>query len=288
MSIKWKEFLTLSEGKAFEPVEIDCKSMAIIEYTGGTTGVPKGVMLSAFAMNSYHNNFGTTNANGWTCYERGDSFLCCIPLFLALWLSSCLHGPLTHSMECVLSPSPDPKDVVDVILKYRPAHLISGSLHFDRLVIVADKTNTDLSFVKSAMYGGESIDPAWEKRVNSVLSQHGFSCHVLNGYGMTETAAAVLIVTEKLSEGLIPLYGVDVKTIDENTNECKCNEEGELCISSDTLMIGYYNNKTETDESFIDEYGKRWLRTHDLAIISPDGTVKITGRIRWITGRWRV
>ena len=282
MSIKWKEFLTLGEGKAFEAVEIDCKSMAIIEYTGGTTGVPKGVMLSAFAMNSYHNNFGTTNANGWTCYERGDSFLCCIPLFLAIGLSSCLHGPLTQGLECVLSPDPGPEAVVKVILKNKPNHIICAPIHYNHFIEILEKEKADLSFVKSAMYGGESIDIAWETRINSILNQHSMDCPVLNGYGMTETAAAILIVTRKLINGLLPLAGVNIKIIDEEMNECRYNEKGELCLSSNTIMNGYFNNEAENGKVFFESDGTKWLRTSDLAVITDEGLVRITGRIKRI------
>lgn len=281
-SMKWKEFLALGEGETFEPVVIDCKDMAVIEYTGGTTGVPKGVMLSSFAMNSYHNNFGTTNANGWTCYERGDSFLCCIPLFLAIGLSSCLHGPLTQGLECILSPDSRPEAVVKVLLKNKPSHIICAPIHYNHFIEKLNNENIDLSFVKSAMYGGEKTDSVWEKRINTILHQHSMDCPVLNGYGMTETAAAILIVTRKMPNGLLPLSGVNIKIIDEEMNECKYGEEGELCLSSNTIMNGYFNKEHESNKIFFESHGTKWLRTSDLAIISEDGLVTITGRIKRI------
>ena len=101
---------------------------------------------------------------------------------------------------------------------------------------------------------------------------------------MTETAATILITTSKYRSGLMPLYGVVTKITDPDNTETELSydTEGELCISSNTIMVGYYQNDQETTETIFDKDGSRWLRTHDLAKISEDGLITITGRIKRI------
>ena len=280
-TINWKSFIKNAERFDYHEVTTDCTETAIIVYTGGTTGIPKGVMLTSYSMNSYHYNFSITNANSWTNYTRGESYLSCIPLFLAIGLSSCLHGPLCQGMICVLSPDPGPEAVAKIILRRKPEHIVCAPIHYNLLVERLNK-RINLSYIKSAMYGGESIDQAWEKRINDILSEHKMNCPVLNGYGMTETAAAIMITTKNMPSNLLPLFGVDLKVINENMTECKYGEEGELCFSSNTIMKGYYHNDSESNKAFFEENNIKWLRSNDLAIISEDGLVQIIGRIKRI------
>ena len=287
MSIKWKEFLTLGDGKAFEPVEIDCETMALIMYTGGTTGTPKGVMLSSKALNTYPCMFDKAILSGLLNYQKGDKFLCCVPMFLAFGLSACCHGPLCYSMDCLLLPDPSPEAVADMILKHKPQHLVAGPLHYDELLKKTKEKNADLSFIKSAMYGGEKVNKEWEEQINGALHCHNLNVPLLNGYGMTETAATILITTSKYRSGLMPLYGVVTKITDPDNTETELSydNEGELFISADTIMNGYYKNEELTDETIVYKNGLYWIRTHDLATISSDGIIKITGRIKRIYSR---
>lgn len=284
MSIKWKEFLTLGEKNTFEPVEIDCETMALIMYTGGTTGTPKGVMLSNISSNSYHFNLSYTNNCKLTKYEKLGSYLSCVPLFLAFGIISCCHGPLCQSMQLVLAPDPSPDAVGKMVISYKPIHLIAGRLHYDMIIKAAKNKNVKLSFVVSAMYGGEKADSEWEQTVNSALQSNGANCYIQNGYGMTETAAATLFAPFKNSQCLIPFGNINVMITDPDNydTEYGYDTEGELCISSNTIMVGYYQNDQETTETIFDKDGSRWLRTHDLAKISEDGLITITGRIKRI------
>ena len=101
---------------------------------------------------------------------------------------------------------------------------------------------------------------------------------------MTETCGASLISLPNEHRGLIPNGMVSVKIVDPDdfTKELGYDTVGELCVSSDTVMRGYYKNEEETQEVIFEEDGVRWLRTRDLATISPEGTIKITGRIKRI------
>lgn len=283
-AMSWGDFLRLARGRAPEAVDVAGDDLAVIEYTGGSTGVPKGVMLSNRNLNSYYVNFSKTNSCGLSGFSEGDRFLACVPLFLAFGASSSCHGPLSHGMELVLAPDPTPDALGKIILKRRPNHIVAGRVQIDGFVRAASVARRDLSFVRSIMYGGEAANGNWEQESARALRELRMSAPMLNGYGMTECSACILVATGGADEGLIPLANVDVRVSDPDDPrvELGYGEEGELCLSSDTVMMGYLDGEAATGEAVFELGGRRWLRTRDLATISPDGRVHITGRIKRI------
>ena len=284
--IQWHNFIK-NTGIRVSIAETPPEDMAVIEYTGGSTGIPKGVMLSNKSVNSYYINFAGINYNGITNYQKQEKFLSGVPLFLAFGLTTCCHGPLCHSLELVLAPDPSPNAGTRIILNSKVNHVISGRMLIEELVEKARKTNANLSFIQSIMYGGEETNKVWESTVTERLKQYNLCVPVLNGYGMTETSAAILVAPDNETDGLIPFANVNVKVVDpeDSSREYGYNTEGELCLSADTIMNGYYKNEDETSDVIYEENDIRWLKTHDLATISPDGIIKITGRIKRIYSR---
>lgn len=283
----WKSFIKKSSRVVPEDVDVKGDDLAIIEYTGGSTGIPKGVMLSNRNLNSYYVSFIKTNQNDLSTFKSGETFLGCVPFFLAFGVSSGCHGPLSHSMGLILTPDPNPDTLGKMIVKTKPNHIAGGRIQIEGLIRVVDGKKTDLSFLRSVMYGGEAEDRRWEAETEAKLSTHRMKAFVRNGYGMTETSACILIVSPKVPNGFIPLGNVDAKITDPEDyhTELGYDVEGELCLSADTVMMGYYQNEEETAEIIFEEKGKRWLKTRDLAMISPDGTIHITGRIKRIYHR---
>ena len=284
--ITWRDFLRNSGSEA-DTAQINPDDMALIAYTGGSTGVPKGVMLSNKAMNSYYVNFAVVNESGITSYKRKEKFLFGVPMFLAFGASSCCHGPLCQSLELIMAPDPSPRAGAKVIIKSKVDHIVAGRLLIEELVETAEKNNIDLSFIRSIMYGGEETNKAWENSVTLRLREHHADVPLLNGYGMTETSAAILVAPNNETDGLIPFGNVSVKIVDPNDErkEYGYDTEGELCLSADTLMNGYFGTGEETKAVVFEDEGIRWLKTHDLAMISPDGVIRITGRIKRIYSR---
>lgn len=287
VSVKWKNFIESGKNAEFEPVIINRDEIAVIIYTGGSTGIPKGVELSNRGGNAYHINFLTSNLSGLTNYNQFEIFACCVPLFLAFGLYACCHGPLCHTMELLLLPDPSPESVAKLTVKYKSDHIIAGRLHYDALAKFAIKNHVDLSFLKSTYYGGEQVDKIWENQINQILNESNAKCSVLNGYGMTETAASILFTPAPFPKGLLPFGKVNacICSPDDPNLEYGYDREGELCISSETIMNGYYKNKTETEKTIFEKNGVRWIRTQDLASISRDGFITIRGRIKRIYSR---
>ena len=287
ISVRWKDFIESGTNTVFEPVGIDGNEMAVIEYTGGTTGVPKGVMISNTAINSHYVNFFDTNKSGIFSFRNGDRFISGVPLFLVFGLLAACHSPLCHSMELVLAPDPTPVSETKIILKYKINHVIAGRLQIEELIRQATQSGADLSYIHTLMYGGEETNKLWENRVTDTLKNNNLNAPLLNSYGMSETSAGVLTAIDNDSNGLIPCANVNVMITepDDYAIEYGYNTEGELCISTKQLMIGYYKNEKETAETIFEKDGVKWLRTHDLARISKDGFITITGRIKRIYSR---
>ena len=281
--IAWSEFLKCANNEA-TPAKINSVDTALIEYTGGSTGVPKGVMLSTKAMNSYYVNCVGLSQSGIIPYREREKLLCGVPLFLAFGASSCCHGPLCHSMELVLAPDPSPDAGIKIIIQSQSNHIVAGRVVVEALVETAGKKNVDLSFIRSIIYGGEETNKAWEHAMTKELMAHHVNSPLLNGYGMTETSAAILVAPDNETDGLVPFSNVNIKIVDPDNeaNEYSYNTEGELCLSADTLMLGYFGHEAETKSLIFEEGGVKWLKTHDLATISPDGIIRITGRIKRI------
>lgn len=280
----WKDFLRSAEGSKLQPTEVKGSDLAMIEYTGGSTGIPKGVMLSNKNLNSYYVNFNKTNSCGLSSYLEGDKYLACVPLFLAFGVSASCHGPLSHGMELVLAPDPKPESLGKIILKRKPNHIVAGRVQIDGFIHTVNEAKKDLSYIRSIMYGGEAVNKSWEQEAKNTLQNYQMQAPILNGYGMTECSACILVATKDCSEGLLPLGNVNAKIIDPDDpcTELGYDTEGELCLSSDTVMMGYYKNEAATEEVIFEENGQRWLRTRDLAKISPDGYILLTGRIKRI------
>ena len=283
-AISWRTFLRSAESKTPETVEIKGNDLAMIEYTGGSTGVPKGVMLSNKNLNSYYVNFNKANSSGLSNYQKRDTYLACVPLFLAFGVSTSCHGPLSHGMELILAPDPKPETLGKLIVNKKPNHIAAGRVQIDGFIRAEDRAKTDLSCIRSIMYGGEASNPNWEQAVANTLLKYRMKAPILNGYGMTECAACILVATKDCPDRLLPLGNVNVKITDPDApcREFGYDTEGELCLSSDTVMMGYYKNEAATKEVIFEENGQLWLRTKDLAKISHDGTIHITGRIKRI------
>ena len=283
-AISWRMFLRSAGNAKPQVVKAEGNDLAMIEYTGGSTGVPKGVMLSNRNLNSYYVNFNKANSSGLSNYQKRDTYLACVPLFLAFGVSASCHGPLSHGMELILAPDPKPETLGKLIVNKKPNHIAAGRVQIDGFIQAADRAKIDLSFIRSIMYGGEASDPNWEQEVAKSLLKYRMNAPVLNGYGMTECTACILVATKDCPDRLLPLGNVNVKITDPDDpcRELGYDTEGELCLSSDTVMIGYYNNEAATEELIFEENGQRWLRTRDLAKTSSDGTIHITGRIKRI------
>ena len=257
-----------------------CLPVAIL-HTGGTTGTPKGVVLSSECFNTIAYQY---KLSGMHLFP-GQRFLDIMPPFIAYGVGAGLHMPLVVGMTSVLVPKFDPKDFPKMIKKLHPNHMAGVPSHWGNVLESKELDKVDLSFLITPAVGGDAMNLKLEKRANVFLNQHRAPNNIIKGYGITEqcslAAACVNEINELGSVG-IPLPQNIISIFDPNTGkELKYNQSGEVCLNGPTTMLGYFNNQEATDEIIrTHEDGRKWIHTGDLGYMNEEGMLYIDGRIK--------
>ena len=278
---KWSKFISkkYDMNEVTAPIYND-QDVAIITYTGGTTGVHKGVKISNDGLNTL------VFAHKYLYSElgRGDVFANILPQFMIFGLFP-LHLALRNGFETHLILDPSPEKFVDYLVKLNPALVLGGPVHWETLIDNPKITKGCLSNLKDPVTGGERISIEQEQRITDVLKYAGAQSPLCNGFGSSELGGSVTVNKGKDWEagtvGKLHIFD-NAKIIDPETNEeLKYNEIGELYVSSPDMMVGYYNNPKEEKKAIsIDEDGVRWFRTGDLASMNEKGNITIHGRMK--------
>lgn len=268
----WKDFVTDvvqtdSVGKA--------EDVAVITYTGGTTGGAKGAMLSNRAIIATTYQYSLCN----TDMERGQTWLQFFPLFIAYGVGPSLHLPLMAGLTLIVR-IPMADRLCDIIKKYRPNHILSGPAMWTQLV--EDGKNLNLSFLIEPASGGDKPPIHLEKKINAYFKKQGAGYPLMNGYGLTEVSAGVSINFKDahcLGSVGVPFCQNIIAAFDLETGKELCyGEEGEICICTPSLMAGYVDGSDEM--IYTHEDGSNWLHSGDLGYVSKDGFVFVTGRLK--------
>ena len=277
--LSFKEFIKIGINTIPAPVAADHASAAIIVYTSGTTGVPKGVVLSNDCMNAVAVQCSTAGKN----YLRGETTFLYLPPFTGYGIAM-LHLALYYGINLTLHLSVETESVLKGFIKSRPNRIAGGPAFIDALT---NQNIGDLSNLIDFTGGGESLSIDKEKEINQYLQEHGSTARYTTGYGMTEFASAVTLQTNrayKIGSIGIPLPKANIKIIDLDTKrEIGYNNTGEMLFSAPNTMTCYYDNETATAKIVeVDENGQKWLHTGDLGYIDEDGFVFLKGRIKRI------
>ncbi|MDO5569033.1 MAG: class I adenylate-forming enzyme family protein [bacterium] len=259
--------------------------VAAIVYTGGTTGKPKGVMLSdnTFVAMAYQYSFADV------CMEKGDTSMCVIPLSFPYGLVFCLYTPIANKAENILIHNFDATQIPDLIFNYQPNHIMGVPKYAEILINDSRCKEIGLSFLKVFGVGGTSLSVAKEKEINKIFQQCGSPNPVMKGYGMSELGGPVLSSLKRInpvgSVG-VPLPCNEVGIFDENNNELSYGQIGEICCNGPTTMIGYKGN-VEATNTLIRKHndGKLWVHSEDLGIINEDGTFVVLDRAKNVINR---
>ena len=280
--ISWKDFSKKSK-KVAEFISKGSRNneVAIILHSGGTTGTPKDIMLS----NSNFNAFGIQAVLTLRDVKSGDKILAILPIFHGFGLGVCVHVSFCFGACSVLIPQFNAKKFTSIIKKNKPTMLFGVPTLYDALIKAKGMDKIDFSFLKYAVSGGDTLPEKLEKSVNDFLAAHNSTVKICEGYGMTEGLAALsLSVAENYKSRTIgkPLIGTEMCIVEPGTtNVLPAGEDGELCVSGPTVMIGYRNNPEETQNTLRTHAdGKIWLHTGDMAAIDADGFVHYKLRIK--------
>lgn len=240
----FSEFLKKAEGAGDFPCNGDSEKLAVIVYTSGTTGKPKGVMLSSDNLNAVAWQAMRTDRND----RRGETALHNIPIFLGFGLGM-LCRFISHGLNIDLCIVNDVGEVGKKFNESKPNRFVTGPPFVDG---VMEHTEDSLEGLIEFTGGGAKIETKKEEELNRFLKDHGSSARYLNGYGMTEFASAVMTnwnSANRTGSLGIPFVKVNIRIIDADGNECRCGETGEMCVSAPNMMIGYYKNEAETEKT---------------------------------------
>ena len=285
--ISWDTFIKgAKSGMAVEADYVGDAPVAIT-YTGGTTGFPKGVILTNDSMNAVAFNF----IHAGIVHERGQRFLGIMPIFSSYGLVCGIHMPLTMGFELALIPRFYPLKMGEYVKKYRPEHMIATPAFYEILIDSEEMKNFDLSFVLTLGSGGDSMNAGLEAKMKSFMETHNIRYPLAQGYGMSEvSAAATFCVNDRYKRGSvgIPCVSTTIGIFDPETGEeLGYNTPGEVCITGASMMKGYYNNEEETNfvmRKHAD--GQVWIHSGDIGSIDEDGFVYIQGRVKRMITRF--
>ena len=280
--LSWAQFASTGEGVETETAAYGDNDLAAVTLTGGTTGAPKGVMLSNDGFNAIAFDFRHCGVS----YKRGQRFLNIIPMFSSYGIVSSLHMPLSLGLEVVIIPKFDPDKVGYYVKKYRPEHTLLVPAHYEKLMNSKEMAGGfDLSFFRTAGSGGDTMNAGLEAKLNSFLESRGCRFPLSQGYGMSEVSSAASCCCNGNFKSLSVGYPLLTTTIGifapGTTDELDYGEDGEICISGPSIMLGYLNNKAETD-NVIRRHpdGTLWVHSGDIGHMDSDGFVYIKGRIK--------
>ena len=280
--LPWKKFIN-NRNKVVEKSSYRKNKCCVIVHTGGTTGSPKGVMLTDDNLNAMVINAKASEGD----YEIGNKFLNIMPPFIAYGLVNGIHMILSCGMENILIPQFNPDKFDKLLIKYHPTHILGVPTHYAKLFESKRLKNKDLSFLKIVGVGGDSLSVEMEKRIEEYLHMHGANITVATGYGMTEVSAAACGFHKnayKVGSVGIPFLNTIIRITNiETLEEQSYNEQGEIWISSPTAMLGYDNNEEETKRVvYTDANGVKWIRSGDIGHMDEQGFLYIDGRIKRI------
>lgn len=289
--LEWSEFIR--EGKEYieknGDVEIatDPQATAAIMMTGGTTGNPKGVMLSNEAINnlSYELVAVTEDTIKMDIDQDRDAMLTALPVFHGFGFALCMHVSMCVGMAQSLWPQFDAKMCSSAIKKYHINYVFGVPDFFEKVYKAGYLKGVDMSTMKLIGSGGDVVPYSLTEKMDRLLKENGSKFHFASGYGLTEcvTVCTFTDMRREAPQGCIgvPCYNIEVMTVKPGTTEEVKGEDGELCVYGPTLMQGYYNDPEETAKVLVKhDDGRVWLHTGDMCFIDEKGDIYYRQRLK--------
>lgn len=278
----WSKFLSRANKYIGNPhAHVDAEDDAVIMYSGGTTGKPKGIVLTNLNFNAQALGAKYLVPE---LLKPEHSFMAFLPNFHAFGLGVCIHMPLYFGARSFLIPQFSPKKLRTYICKYKVDILIGVPSVFNFLTTIKFKKG-DLKTVKYAVSGGDMISMASKEKINDCFKRYGSKAIIENGYGLTEASGGFIFSPRSVAKEAdvigYPLPDNDVRIIDPETlKEVENGQDGEIVVSGLSVMKGYLNNPEATDEVMMKIGRKKFLRTGDIGYIDERGVVHFRSRLK--------
>ena len=271
-ALKLNDVLALGSKKAARNANPDAEDMAVLQYTGGTTGVAKGAMLTH--RNLIANMLQAQAILASNLDEGSETIVAPLPLYhIYAFTFHCMAMMITGNNNLLIT---NPRDLPSMIKDLRK-HKFTGFVGLNTLFVAlcndVNFRNLDFSPLKMTISGGMALQVSAAERWTQITG-----AQICEGFGMTETSpVATVNPIQKIQLGTIgiPVASTLCKIIDEDGNELPIGETGELCVKGPQVMKGYWQREEDTKE-VLDAAG--WLRTGDIALIQEDGYIRIVDR----------
>lgn len=282
--ISWKTFIKHGancKDSAVDPYEPQ-KPQAMV-YSSGTTGASKGIVLSVDSFQKLINAYGNSGFDT----SRGQKVYQNIPPWHSTGLSLGINFPLSFGVRVCIDPRFDHTAFVKNVLKFKPEYILTNTSMYQGFTFEKSlklMKGKSLAFLKYPVEGGEPLTEKDIANIESVFRSHGSNARLLNGYGECECGATVTtdITSHKFSNVAsgIPLPNITTVAIfDDEFNELKYGERGNILVKTEIGMIEYFNNPKATAEFFYaDKNGDRWSKTGDIGYMNEDGSLVVLGR----------
>lgn len=279
--ILWSDFIKAGKKTVVTAAHKKDVDPAVILFSGGTTGVTKGIMLS------------NLNFNALACQTiemahypvRGAKMLAAMPVFHGFGLGVCIHTMMVAGGTSILVPRFNVKSYAELIMKNRPNFIAGVPTLFEALTRNQYLDKADLSCLKGVFSGGDSLSVELKKKFDAFLKSHNCSVRIREGYGTTEcVTASCLTPYDKEKEGSIGIPYPDTYYMickPGTTEPCDANEDGEICLRGPSVMLGYLDRPQETADTLRKHAdGHVWLHTGDLGFMDEEGFIFFKQRIK--------
>lgn len=280
--LKWNDFCQLYINCTDE-IKDTYKSneIAAILYSGGTSGYPKGIALS----NLNFNALAMQGLEACQCLKEQDTVLAIMPIFHGFGLGICIHTVQYFGGTSIILPQFSAKTFDRLLRRYKPNIIAGVPTLYEALLKNNRLEGVDLSFLKCAISGGDSLSVSLKEKVEEFLEDHNCHIKLREGYGLTEcVTGSCMMPMSYYREGSvgIPYPDTYYKIVRPDTEEeLPYGEEGEIVISGPTVMVGYVNDEDETKKILrIHKDESIWLHTGDLGYMDEDGFIYFKQRLK--------
>ncbi|MEN5303221.1 long-chain-fatty-acid--CoA ligase FadD2 [Pseudomonas sp. TWI628] len=279
-AIAFKQVLRQGRSLTHKPVPLSLDDIAVLQYTGGTTGLAKGAMLT-------HGNLVANMLQVLACFsqhgpdgqrlikEGQEVMIAPLPLYhIYAFTANCMCMMVTGNHNVLITNPRDIPGFIKELGKWRFSALLGLNTLFVALMDHPGFRQLDFSALKVTNSGGTALVKATAERWEQLTG-----CRIVEGYGLTETSPVASTnpygQLARLGTVGIPVAGTAFKVIDDDGNEQPLGERGELCIKGPQVMKGYWQQPEATAQA-LDAEG--WFKTGDIAVIDPDGFTRIVDR----------
>ena len=281
-TLSWQSLLKLGRKFTGEYVaKKDYRKEAVVLFSGGTTGVTKGIMLSDLNFNALALQTGEMSKE----QVHHCRMLAAMPVFHGFGLGVCIHTTLFCGGTAILVPRFNVKSYAKLIRTTRPNFIAGVPTLFEAITRNEYLDGADLSCLRGVFSGGDSLTIELKKKFDKFLADHNARVRVREGYGTTECVTACCLTPhDKEKEGSIgiPFPDTFFQICKPGTcDEVPYGEEGEICLTGPSMMLGYINHEEENSDTLrLHADGHVWLHTGDLGVMDDEGFIYFRQRMK--------